>query len=300
MMLTELKALVLLAETGSIQAVANRIPLTQPAVTRQLQRLEEVLGTTLLDRRAKPARLTSAGLAVLGHARKVLAAFEELKNAAAVDASPAGDFRVGIAHALAESGVVNSLQYLKQNFPDLNLRLTAGWTNELIPKVDKGELDAALVMVAGARDSLAMLPGPVLARDDLVFLASRNLALPRTPSLGELNRFGWILTPDTLCGSRASLRGAVEKNGSQFRISAEVHDMALQASLIERGLGIGMLPKRKATSLKRSGLRAISVRGLDLQMQIALVRAPYLGRLQAVVDGLQESLAVEFRRNQSR
>ncbi|MFS2145100.1 hypothetical protein, partial [Kosakonia cowanii] len=59
-------------------------------------------------------------------------------------------------------------------------------------------------------------------------------------------------------------------------------------------------PKRKATRLKRSGLRAISVRGLDLQMQIALVRAPYLGRLQAVVDGLQESLAVEFRRNQSR
>jgi len=76
--------------------------------------------------------------------------------------------------------------------------------------------------------------------------------------------------------------------------------MALQASLIERGLGIGMLPKRKATSLKRSGLRTISVRGLDLQMQIALIRAPYLGKLQAVADCLQESLAIEFRRNQSR
>jgi len=297
MMLAELKALVLLAETGSIQAVADRIPLTQSAVTRQLQRLEEVLGTTLLDRRAKPARLTGTGLAVLEHAKKVLAAFEELKNAAAADAAPTGDFRVGVAHALAEPGVVNSLQYLKQNFPDLNLRLTAGWTNELIPKVDKGELDAALVMVAGARDNLALLPGPTLARDDLVFLASRKLVLPRMPSLGELNRFGWILTPDTLCGSRAALRGAVEKDGSQFRIAAEVHDMALQASLVERGLGIGMLPKRKAISLKRSGLRAISVRGLDLHMQIALITAPYLGRLQAAADCLQQSLAIELRRN---
>jgi len=61
-----------------------------------------------------------------------------------------------------------------------------------------------------------------------------------------------------------------------------------------------MLPKRKAISLKRSGLRAISVRGLDMHMQIALIRAPYLGRLQAAADRLQENLAIELRRNPGR
>jgi len=50
-MLEELRTLVLFAEEGSIQKVAQRLPLTQPAVTRQMQRLEDMLATTLLSLR---------------------------------------------------------------------------------------------------------------------------------------------------------------------------------------------------------------------------------------------------------
>lgn len=97
MMLEELRTLVLFAEEGSIQKVARRLPLTQPAVTRQLQRLEDVLGTTLLDRRQKPPRLTAAGLEVLTRARHILASVEALKSFAA-EAEPRGVLRVGLAH----------------------------------------------------------------------------------------------------------------------------------------------------------------------------------------------------------
>ncbi|TKB38974.1 MAG: LysR family transcriptional regulator, partial [Mesorhizobium sp.] len=68
-MLEELKTLALFAEEGSIQKVAQRLPLTQPAVTRQIQRLEEMLGTELLDRRLKPSRLTPAGVEVLARGK---------------------------------------------------------------------------------------------------------------------------------------------------------------------------------------------------------------------------------------
>jgi DNA-binding transcriptional LysR family regulator len=299
MMLSELKSFVLLAETGSVQAVARGLPLTQPAVTRQLQRLESMLGATLLDRRAKPARLTPAGLAVLPQARKVLAAMEELKLAASSDGQPQGVLRIGVAHALAEPALADSLHELGRRYPALSLQLGSGWTSDLLPRVERGELDAAIVYVAGARDAMAPPPGRVLASDDIVFLVSRDAPLAARPRLAELNALGWVLTPDAVCGSRGALRAAVEREGGVLHVAAEVHDIALQASLVARGLGVGMLPKRRAASLPRAGLRRIPVQGVSLRMAVALVRTPFLGRLEKAVDALEKLLLERLRRERS-
>jgi DNA-binding transcriptional LysR family regulator len=63
-MLDEIRTFVVLAETGSLQRAAERLFLTPSAVTRQIQRLEGVLKTPLLDRRVKPGRITREGRAV--------------------------------------------------------------------------------------------------------------------------------------------------------------------------------------------------------------------------------------------
>jgi len=76
-MLSEMRTLALLAEEGSIQRVAERLPLTQPAVTRQIQRLEQFLGTELLDRRQKPPAFTPAGLEMLARSRRILGEVDE-------------------------------------------------------------------------------------------------------------------------------------------------------------------------------------------------------------------------------
>lgn len=290
-MLSELKALVLLAETGSVQAVARHLPLTQPAVTRQLQRLESMLGATLIDRRAKPARLTPAGQAVLPQARKLLAAMEELKVAASGDAPPQGVLRVGVAHALAEPVIADALHTLSRRYPALTLQLGSGWTSDLLPRVERGELDAALVYLAGASAEMSPPPGRELASDDLVFLVGADARVGRRPRLAELNALGWVLTPDAVCGSRAALRAAVERDGGAFHVAAEVHDLALQASLVARGLGVGMLPRRRAATLPRAGLRRIDPPGLALRMAVSLVRAPFLGRLEKAIDSLETCLA---------
>ncbi|MFD2056319.1 LysR family transcriptional regulator [Mesorhizobium calcicola] len=103
-MLEELRTLVLFAEEGSIQKVARRLPLTQPAVTRQIQRLEDMLATTLLDRRQKPPRLTQAGLDVLARGRDILASVEALKSFVG-SAEPEGVLRLGLAHGLSDKDV---------------------------------------------------------------------------------------------------------------------------------------------------------------------------------------------------
>lgn len=116
-MLEELRTLVLFAEEGSIQNVARRLPLTQPAVTRQIQRLEEMLGTTLLDRRQKPPRLTAAGSEVLARAKHILASVQALK-AFAADAEPQGVLRVGLAHGLSDASVAGAIAGAAAAFPN--------------------------------------------------------------------------------------------------------------------------------------------------------------------------------------
>jgi DNA-binding transcriptional LysR family regulator len=293
--LAELKSFVLLAETGSVQAVAERLPLTQPAVTRHLQRLESMLETTLLDRRVKPATLTPAGQALLKKAKAILGAVEELKQAASSDAEPEGVLRIGVAHALAEPTLAGSLTHLGASFPRISLHLVSGWTADLLAQLDRGELDAALVFGAGEAARLPHLPGKLLASEALVMLASRHLPLPKRPTIADLNIFGWVLTPDGMCGSRSALRQAVEKAGAEFRIAAEVHDVGLQASLVERGLGIGLMPKRRAQQMRRPSLRTLVLPGLDLGMAVSLARGPYPGRLGKALDSLERDLCSVFR-----
>ena len=71
-MLDEMRAFVVLVESGSLQRAAERLFLTPSAVIRQIERLEAALKTPLLDRRVKPARITREGRAMLDRGRQML------------------------------------------------------------------------------------------------------------------------------------------------------------------------------------------------------------------------------------
>src|ERR1700730_8628690 len=86
-MLDEIRTFVVLAESGSLQRAAERLFLTPSAVTRQIQRLEAVLKTPLLDRRVKPGRITREGRAVLDGGRHMLRIMDDLKATGAQDAA---------------------------------------------------------------------------------------------------------------------------------------------------------------------------------------------------------------------
>jgi DNA-binding transcriptional LysR family regulator len=94
-MLDEMRAFLVLVESGSLQRAAERLFQTPSAVTRQIQRLEAALNTPLLDRRVKPARITREGRAVLDRGRQMLRIMEDLKASGAKDADPSGILRDG-------------------------------------------------------------------------------------------------------------------------------------------------------------------------------------------------------------
>ncbi|MCZ8547245.1 LysR family transcriptional regulator [Mesorhizobium qingshengii] len=280
-MLEELRTLVLFAEEGSIQNVARRLPLTQPAVTRQMQRLEDMLGTTLLDRRQKPPRLTGAGLEVLARAKDILASVEALK-AFAAEAEPQGVLRVGLAHGLSDASVAGAIAGAAGAFPRISLRLKTGWSAELIEQFERGQLDMAIVLRPADHQR-----SDALGTERLCIIAQAGGTEPhltdaRTP-------MPWVLSPEP-CDARQRLLSSLGGERHRLVVAAEIQDPAMQMEWVRRGHGLGLMPLRLAARGLPDGLALVDLEDVDLSLQVVALRAPHLNRLAKAVEAIAEAV----------
>lgn len=282
-MLDEMRTFLLLAEEGSIQKVARRLPLTQPAVTRQIQRLEQSLGVELLDRRQKPPQFTPAGQEVLRRSREILAAYAELRSVAG-RAEPEGTLRLGVANGLADDGFATIVAAAAARFPRVLVRLGAGWSQPMIEQVRRGQLDAAFVLSPEAPSGGAVSIG----RESLAVIAREDRS---TSGQGFDAECGWILSPEP-CGARRALISALARRGQHLQIAAEVQDAGLQLALVREGLGFGLMPRRLVAQRPALGVQEVRAGELDLVLDIWLLRSPHLGAFGPVVDFLAERLHV--------
>ncbi|RWC72752.1 MAG: LysR family transcriptional regulator [Mesorhizobium sp.] len=281
-MLEELRTLVLFAEEGSIQSVARRLPLTQPAVTRQMQRLEDMLGTTLLDRRQKPPRLTTAGLEVLERAKDILASVEALK-AFAADTEPQGVLRVGLAHGLSDAGVAGGIASAAGAFPKISLRLKTGWSAELIEQFERGQLDMAIVLRSADHQ------GPdALGTERLAIIAPAGTTKPRLTDAAWASR-PWVLSPEP-CDARQRLLAILGGERHRLVIAAEIQDPAMQMEWVRRGHGLGLMPSRLAARGLPDDLALVDTGDLDLSLQVVALRSPHLNRLAKAAQAIEKTV----------
>lgn len=291
MELSEIRTFVAVAETGSVNRAAHRLHISQPAVTRRIQRLETALGVPLLDRRAKPPTLSPAGQAALEQCRTVLKAIEELQ-AATTGEGPTGEFRLGVSHSLVDVALAEPIDHLHRAFPRVALRLTAAWSHELLEQVREGALDAALVLLLDNTHPPANTTGQILTTDQLVFVAPRRRRLPSVLDLTDVADESWVLNPEG-CGSRATLRRMLQEVHAPLRVAVEAHGFDLHLSLVARGAGLGFVPPRALRRSRfRSQIRIFRIRGHDFRIATWLVH----GRLPAALTPVVIALDQEIRR----
>lgn len=143
--LRHLRTLVALAETGSLTAAAERLHLTQSALSHQLRELEERLALSLLDRGARPVRPTQAGIRLLELARKVL---PQVDNALAGLRGLATG-RTGRLYVASEchsclEWLLPRLRAYRDRFPDVELDVVLSASLDPLPRLMEGALDVVL------------------------------------------------------------------------------------------------------------------------------------------------------------
>lgn len=147
MELRHLRYFVAVGEEQHYGRAAERLRVAQPALSRQIQDLEEEIGFKLFDRLPRGVKISAAGKSLLNDARRLL---QEVNDATArakrIAAGQSGTLRLGYVQSLSWRGVVpESLRHFREHRPDADLQLKPLSSSEQLPAVQSGSLDAGYV-----------------------------------------------------------------------------------------------------------------------------------------------------------
>ena len=286
----DIEAFVAVVETGSIVGASARLNLTQPGVTRRIQNLEEGLDSALLDRQSKPLKPTSAGRQAYEHGRRVLRSLEDMKAGVSPEAEVSGEFRLGVMPYLSDAALAAPLDRLRDEFPQLTLRITSGWSLRLVEQVARSELDAAALCLADGVRPPEDLISEDLGAQAVLLIAAPGLGVPRPASLSDLSRFPWV-TNESGCGFRAFLRHSFDAARLPFQVGVEALSADLRMSLVSRGLGIGIVtPAAFAGSPWREAVEVIDSPDFRPQVRSWLLHRPPAGRLARPIAVFRDAL----------
>ena len=146
MNLRQLAHLTALAEQGSFSRAAERLHLTQSALSRSLQTLEDELGARLIDRAGKRSTLTPLGEAVLARARRItLEAAEIQRSAELLRQGEAGTIRVGLGSGPGALLMTPLLTHVAAHYPQVRVAIARGSTELQVAQLRQRELDALVI-----------------------------------------------------------------------------------------------------------------------------------------------------------
>jgi len=142
--LKQLEAFVWVADLGSFRKAADRLNTTQPNISFRISTLESVLDATLMERDAGSVRLTSKGLELLDHARKVLSTTDSFLEAANQETLLNGVLRLGVTEMIVHTWLRDFLKTLKERYPNVTVELTVDLSANLEKELFDRSIDLAL------------------------------------------------------------------------------------------------------------------------------------------------------------
>lgn len=288
--LADLEAFVVVAESKSVKIAGERMKLSQSAVTRRLQALENSLGAILIHREARPLVLTPEGTEAYKHAKNVLATMEAMQTAMQPDAEMTGAFRLGISMSLGDTMLVAPIEHLRRDFPNLQIQAVVDESQNLMRKVEKRELDAAIILLANGYGVPEGLSGELLNQKLLGVVISKKSPITPSVRLADFLDCPWAINPPG-CTARDELTRASAKLGKSLRILVESSSVELKYALIERGLGIGLARvSNLATSRYADRLQVVVPTDFKRRLGMWLVHSPNIGRLKAPLDCIKNVL----------
>lgn len=295
MKLDDIEAFVAVVRSQSLSQAAESLALTQPAVTRRIQNFEEALGVELLDRNTKPLKTTPMGRAVYDQCRAIVREVDALRHLVTDDAPLAGVLRLGVAQTVADVAMLKALHALRSAHPELQARVSTGWGNPLLQKVEDGELDAAIVLLPANRVLPEALSGKMLGKLKMAVVARKGTLKKRAHTLAECQSHGWVLNPDG-CGFRAGLQQTLAAQGHTLKLNLETLGTELQLGLVADGVGLGLVPQPLLRiSSHAAHLDVIQVSDFRPEIAVWIVRSRALGKFESALQVLAESVEQRFK-----
>lgn len=271
MELRQLRTFREIAETGSFTKAAQRVHLTQAAVSAQIKALENEAGTPLFSRINKKVFLTEAGERLLRRAERMLREHDEaLFELSELSQVGRGRLRIGTASTMASNYPLPALlAELKQDYPRLQLSVLRGTSAEIVNQILANDLDLGLVSLPVEANDIRT---EVLRRDRLIAILPQGhrLANQRTASASQLAAEPLILGEEG-GNTRRLIDLFFEKAGFKPEVIMKLGSMTAIKKMVECGLGVSIVPQSSvADEIKNQRLCALTVRNLNVYYELGL------------------------------
>jgi DNA-binding transcriptional LysR family regulator len=284
-----LQAFVAVAELSSFSLAAQRLHLTQPAVSRRVQLLEEEAGSRLFDRIGRQVLLTEAGRLLLPRAQQILTlaadALQQLQDQAG---SVQGQLRLLTSHHIGLHRLPGVLREYKHRFPQVKLNIRFFNSQETQQRILDGEGDIGITTLEPGD---APLVRRAIWLDQLHFVVAPGHALAgrRSVTLQDVAAYPAIL-PDARFFTGRLVRELFEQKSIVLRLDDDLSSEYLETikALIGIGESWSVLPQ---TMLDERELVDLKVKGVQLQRKLVCIhhRDRSLGRAaQAFIDLLEQ------------
>ncbi|GAA3533228.1 LysR family transcriptional regulator [Zobellella aerophila] len=242
MRISDLKAFVILGDLGAFHAAADELNITQPALSRRIQKLEETLGVPLFTRTTRQVHLTAAGREFLERARKIVMETEEsvasLRNATSYRREL---IRIGCLPSLGLKLIPEALASLRVSHPFVAFRILDMNAIELVTEVARGTLDVGIGMLTSAnpevefellyKEPLGVVCNrehPVAGQDDL-----RWRELAAYPMASNIEQSGnWL-----------KIQRAMDDEHIHLNWFHQIHSILGAFMTVRKGDGLAVVPR---------------------------------------------------------
>jgi DNA-binding transcriptional LysR family regulator len=174
--LAQIEAFTRIVETGTFQAAARQLNLTQPTVSQRIRELEKAIGGELFLRNGPRIQLTPEGSALIDHARRLLAASDGLTRHFTSADSLKGVLRLGMTDTFALACLNDLVQCLAERYPGLKTAVRVDDSGTMSQMLEEAELDVAILVEANVSSRIRE---EVVGHNELAWMAGPSLRLPR-------------------------------------------------------------------------------------------------------------------------
>jgi DNA-binding transcriptional LysR family regulator len=272
----QLAAFCTVVERRSFSQAADRLGVTQPAVSLQVRALEKRLGTQLLDRSGRRVEPTEAGWRLYRGAQRMLALEDQLvaEVGASGEGELGGDLVLGASTGPAAIAVPVVLCEFQRGNPDVRVFLTVSDTHSIVERVAARELE--LGIVGASRRHRGVRFEPFFADQVILACPAGHPFAGRTITLEELRSESLILMQEG-AGVRQIVEDALRRQGVRLRDLDVRLELGLQESVrhaVEAGFGVTFISRTAVESDLAAGrLAEARVDGLEATREISLASA---------------------------
>jgi len=292
MELRQLRYFVAIVDHGSLSRAARVLHIVQPALTQQIQLLEQELQAQLLHRSAQGMLTTDAGKLFYEHAQAILKQVSDARSAVAQSTErPAGTVALGIPQSVSGALALPLLMAVREKYPEISLQLTEELSGNLIEQLRSGRINLAVLFDDGQLGGFIVKP---IVEERMMYITCAKSAFARKGKSVRLEIALQVplILPGFQHGVRPRIENLARSKGLVISNVIDINSIAILKSALLADMGATILPMAPLMSeIERGELVALPIDEEDISRTVVLCASKNIPLTNAA--GAVERLVLE-------